>query len=159
MRILSATHKNLAALVADGRFREDLFYRMNVIELRVPPLRERLEDIDELVSRSWTAWPADRQPLVASDRSAMPRCASIIPRQRARAGEHPGARGNAVSTGIDAGDLQLRPKVASTDVPIPNTVEPGEQLGTRWKTSSATRSSARWNRPATTRPRPRSCSA
>ena len=49
VRILSATHKNLAALVAEAKFREDLFYRVNVIEIRVPPLRERLEDIDELV--------------------------------------------------------------------------------------------------------------
>ena len=49
IRILSATHKNLAALVAEGKFREDLFYRVNVIEVRVPPLRERLEDIPELV--------------------------------------------------------------------------------------------------------------
>jgi two-component system response regulator PilR (NtrC family) len=45
VRILSATHRNLAELVADGQFREDLFYRINVIELRVPPLRERGEDI------------------------------------------------------------------------------------------------------------------
>jgi two-component system response regulator PilR (NtrC family) len=45
VRILSATHKNLADLVAEGRFREDLFYRINVIELRVPSLRERREDI------------------------------------------------------------------------------------------------------------------
>src|SRR4026207_1535443 len=49
VRILSATHRNLAALVAEAKFREDLFYRVNVIEIRVPPLRERLEDIDELV--------------------------------------------------------------------------------------------------------------
>src|SRR5690606_36199421 len=49
VRILSATHKNLAALVAEGKFREDLFYRINVIEIRVPALRERLEDILELV--------------------------------------------------------------------------------------------------------------
>jgi two-component system response regulator PilR (NtrC family) len=48
VRILSATHKNLADLVADGRFREDLFYRINVIELRVPSLRERNGDIPEL---------------------------------------------------------------------------------------------------------------
>ena len=48
VRILSATHKNLADLVGDGRFREDLFYRINVIELRVPSLRERIEDIAEL---------------------------------------------------------------------------------------------------------------
>ena len=43
VRILSATHKNLADLVAQGQFREDLFYRINVIELRVPALRERGE--------------------------------------------------------------------------------------------------------------------
>jgi two-component system, NtrC family, response regulator PilR len=48
VRILSATHKNLADLVAEGRFREDLFYRINVIELRVPALRERPGDIVDL---------------------------------------------------------------------------------------------------------------
>jgi two-component system response regulator PilR (NtrC family) len=48
IRILSATHKNLSELVAEGRFREDLFYRINVIEIRVPSLRERPEDIPEL---------------------------------------------------------------------------------------------------------------
>jgi two-component system, NtrC family, response regulator PilR len=48
VRILSATHKNLADLVAQARFREDLFYRINVIELRVPALRERAEDIGDL---------------------------------------------------------------------------------------------------------------
>ena len=48
VRILSATHKSLAALVRDGRFREDLYYRINVIEMRVPSLRERAEDIPDL---------------------------------------------------------------------------------------------------------------
>ncbi len=48
VRILSATHKNLSQLVAEGKFREDLFYRVNVIELRVPALRERPEDVREL---------------------------------------------------------------------------------------------------------------
>ena len=44
VRILSATHKDLRALVASGHFREDLYYRINVIELRVPPLRDRGDD-------------------------------------------------------------------------------------------------------------------
>ncbi len=48
VRILSATHKDLSALVADGRFRHDLYYRINVIELRVPPLRERGDDLRQL---------------------------------------------------------------------------------------------------------------
>ncbi len=50
VRILSATHRDLGELVAAGRFREDLYYRINVIELRVPALRERLTDVPELVS-------------------------------------------------------------------------------------------------------------
>jgi two-component system response regulator PilR (NtrC family) len=51
VRILSATHKNLARLVELGSFRQDLFYRINVIELRVPPLRDRREDIPKLAGR------------------------------------------------------------------------------------------------------------
>jgi two-component system, NtrC family, response regulator PilR len=50
VRILSATHRNLSELVAAGRFREDLFYRINVIELRVPSLRERAADIPDLAA-------------------------------------------------------------------------------------------------------------
>ncbi len=51
VRILSATHKNLAKLVEGGQFRQDLYYRINVIELRVPPLRERREDVPKLAGR------------------------------------------------------------------------------------------------------------
>jgi two-component system response regulator PilR (NtrC family) len=51
VRILSATHKDLAAQVEAGTFRQDLYYRINVIELKVPSLRERLEDIPVLADK------------------------------------------------------------------------------------------------------------
>lgn len=50
-RILCATHKSLDGEVLAGRFRQDLYYRLNVIEVRVPPLRERREDIELLAGR------------------------------------------------------------------------------------------------------------
>ncbi len=49
VRIICATHQNLANLCRQGRFREDLFFRLNVVPIRVPPLRERKEDISDLV--------------------------------------------------------------------------------------------------------------
>ena len=54
VRILSATHKNLSSEVAAGRFRQDLFYRLNVIRIELPALRDRREDLPDLVQRILT---------------------------------------------------------------------------------------------------------
>jgi two-component system response regulator PilR (NtrC family) len=71
VRIVSATHKDLAAEVQAGRFRQDLFYRLNVIDIKVPPLRERLEDLpaiaDALLGRIAREAGVQPPPRLSSD--------------------------------------------------------------------------------------------
>jgi two-component system response regulator PilR (NtrC family) len=112
VRVLSATHKSLAELVAQGRFREDLYYRINVIEIRVPALREHPEDIPEL---------ADAMLQRLSGRQGLPALRISAPARLAL--ERYGFPGNvrelenileratalSVSGLIEATDLQLRP--------------------------------------------------
>ena len=56
IRIIAATNKNLWQKVKDGKFRKDLYYRLNVLELALPPLRERKEDIPQLIRKFLTAY-------------------------------------------------------------------------------------------------------
>lgn len=53
VRVLAATNQDIASLIAQGRFRKDLFYRLNVIPIRIPPLRNRKDDIPELIRLFW----------------------------------------------------------------------------------------------------------
>jgi two-component system nitrogen regulation response regulator GlnG len=73
VRIVAATHRDLRHLVQQGLFREDLFYRLNVVPIRLPPLRERTEDIAELVQHFFALAHAEGLPLKSVSADAMER--------------------------------------------------------------------------------------
>ena len=54
VRVIAATNKNLEQMVREGQFREDLYYRLNVVSVQIPPLRERKEDIVPLLNHFLT---------------------------------------------------------------------------------------------------------
>jgi two-component system, NtrC family, response regulator PilR len=116
VRFLSATHQDLGALVADGLFREDLYYRINVIELVVPPLRQREEDILELaehiLARLAPQIGVARPNLSAEARRAL--LSHSFP-GNVRELENVLERAIALCEGgrIEAGDIQLRQAEAS----------------------------------------------
>ncbi|HWW19890.1 MAG TPA: sigma-54 dependent transcriptional regulator [Steroidobacteraceae bacterium] len=123
VRILSATHKNLAELVGHGRFREDLYYRINVIEIRVPALREHAEDIAELadamLQRMAHRGGVQMPRITAEARSALQ---SYPFPGNVRELENILERAIALSASgvIDVADLQLRPITAA---PVPASTE------------------------------------
>jgi two-component system, NtrC family, response regulator PilR len=134
VRVLSATHRNLSQLVAEGKFREDLFYRVNVIELRVPCLRERLEDLGELaesILRRLGRRMKITPPMLGTD--ALAALTSYAFPGNVRELENILERAITLSTGgeVGASDIQLRPTPAPapTDPPVngPSTI--GSALG------------------------------
>jgi len=129
VRILSATHRDLRELVAVGQFREDLYYRVNVIELHVPALRERREDVplltDFLLRRLAQEHGIDVPALTAAARQKLSgydfpgnvrELENILERAVALSGDAP----------IDAGDIQVQ---ATRGARAANTANPlGDQL-------------------------------
>ena len=122
VRIISATHQNLKELVAQGKFRQDLFYRLNVLELRMPSLRECREDIPLLAQRFIGQ-------LAQSAGVAAP---NLTPAAQRALGEYPFPgnvreleniieRAMALLSGntIDVADLNLTPAVAATSKQLP----------------------------------------
>jgi two-component system nitrogen regulation response regulator GlnG len=73
VRIIAATHRDLRTLIRQGQFREDLFYRLNVVPIRLPPLRERVEDIPDLARHFLAQTTAQGLPAKVMDGAAMER--------------------------------------------------------------------------------------
>ncbi|HEY4200264.1 MAG TPA: nitrogen regulation protein NR(I) [Devosiaceae bacterium] len=69
VRIVAATHRDLSQMIRQGLFREDLYYRLNVVPLRLPPLRERIDDIGDLVSHFLKGTQREGEPVksISSD--------------------------------------------------------------------------------------------
>ncbi len=132
VRILSATHKDLAKLVREGQFREDLFYRINVIELHIPALRERPEDIPLLVDH-FTRRLAQQMGIPQPKLSA--EAMEVLSRHpfpgNVRELENILERAMTLCDDelIDSGDLYLNGNAATADIGD-NPAEPGvEQVG------------------------------
>ncbi len=87
-RIVAATHRDLRALIRTGQFREDLYYRLNVVPIRLPPLRERPDDIPVLAQHFLHKAQSEGLPAKTLDAGAMAVLAAYRwPGQRARVGE------------------------------------------------------------------------
>jgi two-component system response regulator PilR (NtrC family) len=153
VRILSASHKNLTQLVEQGKFREDLFYRINVIELDVPPLRDRRSDIpalaEHLLSRIAQKSALQQAPKLSKDALKL-LCQYHFP-GNVRELENILERSIALVENniIDATDIHL-PKLKTDSAPVKKASQPREfHLASNEKeTIEQALEKARWNKTA-----------
>jgi two-component system, NtrC family, response regulator PilR len=126
VRIISATHQNLAECVQQGKFRQDLYYRLNVIELCLPPLRERLDDIGLLAEAILARLAGPGRPAVLAPQALEALCTHAFP-GNVRELENILERALAFSNNevIEVADLALKsmkpakPREATVELPLP----------------------------------------
>ena len=177
VRVVAATRRDLAALVREGRFRADLYYRLNVLPIRLPPLRERLADIEALVevlSEDIARRSGCRAPRLAADALARLAAQAWPGNIRELRNVLEQARdAQRVAGSIDAAQLRsgaarggrrrhrrrrrVAPRDAHADAPSRADGRCG-RCASRWPRSNARRSPQRWPPPAATAP-PRGCCA
>ncbi|NBC33300.1 MAG: nitrogen regulation protein NR(I) [Alphaproteobacteria bacterium] len=131
VRIVAATHRDLRQLIRQGLFREDLFYRLNVVPIRIPPLRERSEDILALARHFFAQGKREGLPAKALDNAAVERLKSHRWPGNVRELENLVRRLSALYAqeviGADVIDMEL---AESTTPPVPAPEEPrNEGLG------------------------------
>jgi two-component system response regulator HydG len=132
VRILAATHRDLAAEVAAGRFREDLFYRLNVVALKVPPLRERRDDIPLLAGHFLTRYAERNRKTV---RGFTPRCLDLLLRHdwpgNVRELENAVERAVILMAGDYVSEKDLPLSIAGAGEALPTPGEPAAPSGPR----------------------------
>ena len=147
VRVIAATHRDLGSLITGGRFREDLFYRLSVVTLQVPPLRERREDIPLLASHFLSMYAAaNARPVTAIAPEAMSMLVEYEWPGNIRELEHAIERAVAVTTHSIVQPEDLPPKcVEAVAAPDP----PGSALCLRGVVTRHVRRvlrEARWNK-------------
>lgn len=133
-RVIAATNANLAAMIEEGVFREDLYYRLNTIEIEIPPLRERSEDIPELVKHFLSKYGKKyNRPGLNISETALKKMAAYHWPGNIRELEHALERAiiMAESDILGTDDFLLRKSSASAEAPSTTNLEELEELTIR----------------------------
>jgi DNA-binding NtrC family response regulator len=109
LRVISATHRDLAGMVGEGGFRADLFYRLNVVRIEIPPLRERRADIPLLVAHFLRKYRRRQEPIEVIEEGALQRLADYA---------WPGNVRELENVIESAAALAPGPRLRATDLPL-----------------------------------------